>query len=98
MNDQYLPSTIAGKQIRVRIGKNNHGENCIFATEGTVTKTIAGDSFTYAPFSGDRSTRVSFGRNVRKNRDHAFAVLLSDLIDADMVPAGTAIVTDHKVY
>lgn len=98
MNNQYLPSTRDGKIIHVSLGKNNRGENCLFATEGTLKYTIAGDEFTYAPFDGDRSQRVSFGRNTRKNRDHAVAVLLSDLLDADMVPKGTAIKTFHKVY
>ena len=94
MQTQYLPSTVNGKTIKVHLGKNNHGENCLFAIEGNVRQTIAGEEFIYAPFSNDRSVRVSFGRNTRKNREHAYTVLLSDLVDADMVPVGTSINTD----
>jgi len=93
---QYLPSTYPGKVVKVSLSKNFHGENCVVAVEGVLErfKDSPVDMFTYAPFSGDRSMRCSFGRNTKKNREHAYAVLLSDLVDGNMVPAGTSICTD----
>lgn len=88
---QYLPSTSIGKVISVSEYKDSRGQNTISALEGVLNDHGDGmQSFT-CMYTHARQHRVNYGRKTKKNRAHAFAVMLSDLLDKNMVPSGTSI-------
>ena len=86
---QYLPSTAIGKVISVSEYKDSRGQNTVSVLEGVLNDHGDGmQSFT-CMYTHARQHRVTYGRKSKKNRENAFNVMLSDLLDKNMVPSGT---------
>lgn len=84
---QYIPSTEPNCVLQVtRTRLSPAGQNKLRAVEGRLINN---------EFIQDghwpRVKHLVFDRATKKNREHAYAVLLSDLIDAYMVLPGTSI-------